>query len=201
MFTEFEIAILRNRLACDALSTLPYDAQWWNAFPDDKSKLYANLPVKELAQEAWDLMMLSLDRVAHLYFRAPFVEDYLPKMCLVMSTPYAPDSSKKVDLRKIKAEMEEIALKEKSSVPDASYDEVLKPVLLYDEADELENDEGSNEGEESPDEAEELEDEEGSDDYGDLCIDDDGGEEAYGFEDMSESEDEIKDEEMSDVEK
>jgi len=175
VFTEFEISLLRNRLACNALPTFPFDAQWWNAFPDDKSKLYANLPAKELAQEAWDLMMSPLDKVAHLYFRAPFVEDYMTSLCLVMSTPYAPDSVARVDLRKVKAEMEGMASKDESGVPNAFYDKLLKPALL-------------------PDEGEELEDEEDLDDYGEICTEDEGGVEAYGFEADSEDEDESEDE-------
>jgi hypothetical protein len=122
-------------------------------------------------------------------------------MCLAMSTLYALDSSKKVDLRKIKAKIEEIALNKKSSVLDASYNKVLKPVLLYDKADELENEEGSNKGKESPNKAEELEDEEGSNNYRDLYINNNSREEVYGFKDMSKSKDKIKDEEMSNIKK
>jgi hypothetical protein len=118
-----------------------------------------------------------------------------------MSTLYALDSSKKVNLKKIKAKIEKIALNEKSSILNTSYNEVLKPVLLYNEADELENEESSNKGKKSPNKAKELEDKEGSNNYGDLCINNNGGEEVYRFKDISKSKDEIEDKEMSNIKK
>jgi hypothetical protein len=120
---------------------------------------------------------------------------------LVISTLYTPDSSKKVDLRKIKAEIEEIALNKKSSILDTSYNKVLKPVLLYNKANELENEEGSNKDKESPNEAEELEDKEGSNNYRDLYINNNSREEVYRFKDVSKSKDKIKDEEIFNVKK
>ena len=128
-------------------------------------------------------MFYKIDHVAHRYFRSPFVKEYQTYIYLVISALYTTNSNKKVDLREVKAEIQVEDLKKISSILDASYNKLLKPVLFQDIATRLENKEDSNKEDSNKDSNKDP------NNYRDIYIDNNSREEIYRFENIFKLED------------
>jgi hypothetical protein len=55
-FLQPERAILRNLLVRGKIVELPGPSTWWERYPADHAGIYENLPDRELADEAWQLI-------------------------------------------------------------------------------------------------------------------------------------------------